>query len=382
MSSSSGGGRWAWAEVDLAAIAHNVAVLRATAAPSEVWAVVKANGYGHGAAAVARAALEAGAAGLCVALVQEGVELREAGIGGRILVLSEQPPELLAAAIAHDLELTVYTAGQLADLAAAGARRHPVHLKIDTGMRRVGAPPAGAVVLAAAIAGADAVELVGVLTHLAQADEPDDPYTDGQLGAFATVLDELTDAGYPAPAVHTANSAGLLAHPSSRQSFVRAGIAVYGISPGPGVDALVEGLRPAMSLHARVSFVKRVRSGERLSYGLRHRFATDTSVATLPIGYADGVPRRLHAVGGEVLLGGVRRPIVGAITMDQLMVDCGDDHVEPGDHAVLIGAQGNECITAAEWAAKLDTIAYEIVCGISLRIERRSPPAGASSAGL
>jgi alanine racemase len=249
-------------------------------------------------------------------------------------------------------------------------------------MRRVGASPEDAVALAAAIARSDAAVLVGVLTHLALADEPDDDYTDGQLTQFASVLDDLAAAGHPAPAVHIANSAGLLAHPSARRSFVRAGIAVYGLSPGPGVDALTAALRPAMSLHARVSFVKRVRSGERLSYGLRHQFAVDTNVATLPIGYADGVPRRLHALGAEVLVGGVRRPIVGAITMDQLMVDCGDDHVEPGDAAVLIGAQGDERITAAEWAQRLDTIAYEIVCGISPRIERRYLPAGDGSPGL
>jgi alanine racemase len=377
-----GGGRWAWAEVDLGAIAHNVRVLRAAAAPSQVWVVVKANGYGHGAVAVAETALAAGAGGLCVALVQEGVELRNAGVGGRILVLSEQPADLLSVAVAHDLELTVYTAAQLADLAAGGARRHPVHLKIDTGMRRVGAPPERAVALAIAIAGSDAAELAGVLTHLALADEPDDPYTGDQLAAFAEVLDELAAAGHHAPEIHAANSAGLLAHPAARRSFVRAGIAVYGISPGPALDDLTRDLQPAMSLHAKVSFVKRVRSGQRLSYGLRHQFAADTSVATLPIGYADGVPRRLHTVGGDVLIGGVRRPIVGAITMDQMMVDCGDDHVEAGDEAVLIGRQGDERITAAEWAARLDTIAYEIVCGISQRVERRYRPGGAATADL
>ncbi len=375
-------GRWAWAEVDLGAIDHNVRVLRAAAAPSEVWVVVKANGYGHGAVAVAETALAAGAGGLCVALVQEGVELRNAGVGGRILVLSEQPAELLVAAIAHHLELTVYTTAQLADLAAGGGRRHPVHLKIDTGMHRVGAPPQEAVALATAISRSDAAELIGVLTHLALADEPDDPYTSDQLAAFAAVLADLAAAGHHPAEIHAANSAGLLAHPAARRSFVRAGIAVYGISPGRQVDELTRELRPAMSLHARVSFVKRVRSGERLSYGLRHQFAADTSVATLPIGYADGVPRRLHAMGGEVLIRGARRPIVGAITMDQMMVDCGDDRVEPGDEAVLIGSQGDERITAADWAERLDTIAYEIICGISQRVERRYRPGAAATPAL
>ncbi len=162
-----------------------------------------------------------------------------------------------------------------------------------------------------------------------------------------------------------------LAHSQSRASFVRSGIALYGVSPGSGVDHLSTGLRPAMSLRARVSFVKRVPAGTAVSYGLRHTLSAAANVATLPIGYADGVPRRLHAVGGEVLLGGRRRPIIGAITMDQLMVDCGDDPVAVGDEAVLIGEQGGERISATDWAGRLDTIGYEIICGISARIERR-----------
>lgn len=366
-----GTGRWAWAEVDLGAIAHNIETLRAAVAPSAVWAVVKANGYGHGAIPVARAALGAGAAGLCVALMQEGSELRAAGIGGRILVLSEQPPELLAQAVRDELELTVYTPAQLDALVAAGASDHPVHLKVDTGMHRVGANIRDAPALAAAIARCPATRLVGVLTHLAVADDPAHDYTAGQLAAFGRVLAELGAAGIVVEEIHTANSAGGLAHPAARASFVRAGIAVYGLSPGAGVDDLAAALRPALSLHARVSFVKRMPAGAGISYGLRHTLDAPANIATLPIGYADGVPRRLHAVGGEVLLGGKRRPIVGAITMDQLMVDCGDDPVAVGDHAVLIGEQGGERITATDWADRLDTIAYEIVCGISARIERR-----------
>ncbi|MEO5723027.1 MAG: alanine racemase, partial [Ilumatobacteraceae bacterium] len=280
--------RWAWAEVDLDAITHNVHTLRAAVAPSEVWAVVKANGYGHGAVPVARAALAAGASGLCVALVEEGLELRSAGVESRVLVLSEQPPELLAEAVAGGLELTVYSTAQLAQIAAAGAHLHPVHLKIDTGMRRVGVRPSEALDLAEAIASSDAVQLAGVLTHLAVADDPDDPYTAGQLAQFNSIIVELGNAGHHPPAVHAANSAGGLAHHLSRLSMVRAGIAVYGISPGRGVDAYTSELRPAMSLVARVAHVKRVRTGERLSYGLRHQFAADTTVATLPLGYADG----------------------------------------------------------------------------------------------
>lgn len=370
--------RWAWAEVSSAAIEHNVQAMARLVAPAQVWAVVKADGYGHGALLAARAALDGGAGGLCVALVQEGVRLRDAGIDAPVLVLSEQPSEQVALAVQHGLQLTVYSTEQLEVIAEHGGRGHPVHLKVDTGMRRVGAQADDVVRIADAIAASPAVRLEGVFTHLAVADEPGDPYNDRQLDLFEVVVARLAAAGHHPTLVHAANSAGALAHPRARLSMVRAGIAIYGIAPGNGVASQVRslGLRPALSLYAKVSHVKRVAAGERISYGLRHTFERDTTVATLPLGYADGVPRRLHAVDGSVLIGGVRRHIVGVVTMDQLMVDCGDDLVEVGDDAVLIGHQiGRDGvmvqITADEWADRLDTIAYEIVCGISARIERR-----------
>ena len=391
--------RWAWIEIDDAAIAHNVAVLRQVATPSPLWAVVKANGYGHGAVVAARAALSAGAEGLCVALVQEGVELRAGGVTSPILVLTEQPPEELSDAVTAGLELTVYRRDYVAAVAAAarecGAQSPvPVHLKIDTGMRRVGVDPADAGSVAAAIAATPMTMLAGVFTHLAVADEPADLFSQIQLDRFDAALDSVLNGdgggagepygpGWPGgpdtsvagpPMIHAANSAGALAHPHARRSMVRAGIAIYGISPGHGVAELASHLRPALSLHARVSFVKRVAAGQRISYGLRHAFASDTTVATLPLGYADGVPRGLFAAGGSVLLGGRRRPIVGVVTMDQIMIDCGDDDVAIGDHAVLIGRQGDEMITAEEWADSLGTIGYEIVCGFSSRLERRPAP--------
>jgi len=365
--------RWAWAEVSASAIEHNVRALVRDVAPAALWAVVKANGYGHGAVLAARAAEAGGASGLYVALVQEGVELRAAGVTLPILVLSEQPADQVALGVQHGLQLTVYSEAQLQHIVDAGGRDHPVHLKIDTGMRRVGAAPVDAVRLARAIEDSPSARLAGVFTHLAMADEPDDPFTAAQLGRFHDVLDQLDAAGLRPPMVHAANSAGAIAHPEARHTMVRAGIAIYGISPGPGVDQLVArlALRPAMSLHARVSHVQRVAPGDRVSYGLRHTFATAATVATLPIGYADGVPRRLFAGGGEVLIGGRRRRIVGVVTMDQLMVDCGDDAVQVGDHAVLIGSQGDQTVTATEWADRLGTIGYEIVCGVSARMERR-----------
>ena len=361
--------RWAWAEVDLAAIAHNVDVLRSLAAPSELWAVVKADGYGHGAVRVGRATLAAGATGLCVALTQEGIELRESGITAPVLVLSEQPADNAGAIIANDLTPTVYTVAAVRAFAEAvgnstAARPYPVHVKVDTGMHRVGVAPAD---LEALLHQLDQVSHLlrvdGIFTHLAVADDPANTYNARQLERFSSLMT-------PEVRTHAANSAGLLAHPAARRAMVRGGIAIYGISPGPGVDDLASDLRPALSLKAKVSFVKRLGAGDALSYGLRHTFSSATNVATVPLGYADGVPRRLFAVGGQVLIGGRRRMIVGAVTMDQLMVDCGDDEVEVGDEVVLIGRQHAEEITAAEWATRLDTIAYEIVCGISRRVPR------------
>jgi alanine racemase len=375
--------RWAWVDVDLGAVRHNVELLRSLVAPSEVWAVVKADGYGHGAVEVASAVLDAGAAGLCVALVQEGAALRRNGIVAPILVLSEQPPDQARAIVEHDLTPTVYTTGFIDALAeavvATGGSGRAVHLKVDTGMQRVGARPHDVAALVERIdRWSPTLVLGGVFTHLAVADEPADEFTAVQLQRFDAVLADLAVSGSARDVlVHAANSAGALAHAHARRSFVRAGIAVYGISPGHGVDDLCAGLRPALSLRSRVSFVKTVRAGTRISYGLRHTFERDTTVATVPIGYADGVPRRLSSTGAEVLIGGRRRPIVGVVTMDQLMVDCGPaGEVTVGDEVVLIGEQdgpdGPQRVRAEEWADRLGTIGYEIVCGIGTRVPRRS----------
>lgn len=361
------------AVIDLDAIAANVATLAAAAAPAAVWAVVKADGYGHGAVPVARAALAGGAAALCVALVSEGVELRRAGIDATVLVLAEPDAAQASATVTHGLTSVVYSPDYIDALGAAAraaSARVPVHLKIDTGMHRVGAPPSDAVALARRILAHPGLVLEGALTHLAVADEPDDPYTAGQLRQFDAALAALQAEGIVPPVVHTANSAGALAHPDARRSVVRCGIAVYGIVPGPGVTHLCSGLRPALRWTARVSYVRRLGAGERVSYGLRHTLGVDANIATVPVGYADGVPRRLHSVGGEVLIGGKRRPIVGVVTMDQLLADCGDDEVRTGDEVVLLGGQGRERVTPEEWGDRLGTIGYEIVCGIGRRVPR------------
>jgi alanine racemase len=361
--------RWAWAEINLAAVAHNVRVLGAMAAPSELWAVVKADGYGHGSVRVGQAALAAGAVGLCVALTQEGVELRAAGITAPILVLSEQPADNAAALIAHRLTPTVYTAAGVEVLAAAvapGEQPYPVHVKVDTGMHRVGVAPADLPALLQQLSSvSDRLRVDGIFTHLAVADDPTNAYNLRQLAHFESALPPHATAR-----THAANSAGLMAHPPARRDMVRGGIAIYGICPGVGVNELATELQPVLALKARVSFVKRLMKGDAISYGLRHTFESDANVATVPIGYADGVPRRLSSVGGQVLIGGKRRSIVGVVTMDQLMVDCGDDPVEIGHEVVLIGRQANDEITANDWANQLETIPYEIVCNINKRIPK------------
>ena len=367
------------AEVDLEAVRHNVRLLRKIVSPAAVCAVVKANGYGHGALEASVAALEAGATSLAVALVEEGVALREEGITARIIVLSEPPLDAMEAALQHDLEPAVYTLDGIQEalravLRAPGAPVWPVHLKVDTGMHRVGCSPDEALGLARAIHRRPELVLGSVFTHGAVEDEPDNDFTRRQLAVFDEIVGLIGAEQIPVPFTHMANSAGAIAHPAARHDLVRCGIAIYGLAPSPAVDALVPepGLRPAMTLRSQVSFVKVVAAGEGVSYGLRHTFDQDTVVATVPIGYADGVRRNLGLAGGEVLIGGRRRPVVGVVTMDQLMVAC-DDTVHVGDDVVLIGDQGDERVTATEWADRLGTISYEIVCGISARVPRVYP---------
>ena len=337
-----------------------------------VCAVVKADGYGHGAIDVGRAAIDGGASWLAVAFVDEGVELRDAGIDVPILVLSEPRPHEMAAARAHDLRVTLYTARGIEAAAdvATGGEPWPVHLKVNTGMNRVGAAPDEVVGLAGAIDAAPGLELEGFWTHCAVADEPGNDFTEEQLRRFQASVDALADAGARPSLLHAANSAAAMRVPAARFDLVRVGIAAYGLDPAPALAGMLD-LRPALGLRAEVTHVKRVAAGERVSYGLRYMFTKDANVATVPLGYADGVPRRLSSVGGEVLIGGRRHPMAGVVTMDQFMVDCGDAPVAVGDEVVLIGRQGDECITADDWAARLDTIGYEIVCGIGPRVPRR-----------
>jgi alanine racemase len=363
-----------WAEIDLAAVRANVETLRELCAPSAVLAVVKADGYGHGAVPVARAAIEAGAQALGVALVEEGIELRDAGIDTPILVLSEPVPDAAASVVAFGLTPVVYTLAGIDALAKAVADRGEherlgVHLKVDTGMNRVGCDPDDAVELASQVFDRPELELAGVCTHLAVADEPGHPYTREQLTRFDAVLDELRTRGLPTGTVHACNTAGAIEWPAARFDLVRVGIGCYGIAPADALERRVV-LQPVMAVKARVSHVKDAPAGASVSYGLRYTTTRATRIATVPIGYADGVPRELPQRGGTALVRGQRCAMAGTVTMDQLMLDVGDLPVEVGDEVVLIGRQGDEEITAADWARAMDTIPYTIVCGIGPRVPR------------
>jgi len=368
--------RPAWAEVDLAALRHNVEVLRRIASPAAVCAVVKADGYGHGSVAVARAAVEAGAAGLAVALVEEGVVLRDAGIHAPILLLSEPPAAAGAASevVAQRLTPTVYTAEGIEAFGAAAAsigRPLGVQLKVDTGMHRVGADPATAVELARRVHEHPHLELEAVWTHFAVADDAaQEEVTARQQQRFADACAAIEAAGVPVPVRHAANAAGTL-YAGAHLDVVRPGIAAYGYDPDPSRPN--PDLRPVLSLKAEVSFCKVLEAGERLSYGLRYEVRQRSMIATVPLGYADGVPRRLGETGACVLIGGRRRPIAGTVTMDQILVDCGPPEeagVARGDEVVLLGRQGDDEITADDWAERLGTISYEILCGIGPRVPR------------
>jgi alanine racemase len=366
------------AVIDLDAVRHNVRTLLATAGRAQLCVVVKANGYGHGAVPVAVAALEAGATHLAISSVKEGRELRHAGIASPILLFSEPPTPAIGEVA--DLRLTppLYTEAFAAAYAEEGWRRGidlPVHLAFDTGMGRVGVEPArwsSFLDHLAPLLGSG-IEVTGTWSHLARADEPDDDATARQLDGFAEVRALLADRGIGPGIVHIANSAGTLLHDDARGDrvgMVRAGIAVYGLSPDvTHVDAVAHGLRPALSLTTAVAFVKPVSEATPISYGHRWCAPSDGWIATLPIGYADGVPRRLTGEF-ELLIGGRRRPVVGTVTMDMIHVWFDDAPPALGDEAVLIGRQGTEQIRIEDWARTVGTITYEITCQLTSRVPR------------
>ncbi len=351
------------AEVDLGAIRHNIGQFASLVAPAKVCAVVKADGYGHGDVPVAEAALEAGAACLAVALVEEGVRLRDAGVEAPILVLSEPVTTDAAEIVRWNLTPTVYRTEFVRALASVATDPIDVHVKIDTGMHRVGAAPGALRGLVDAIGTGTPLRLGGVWTHFAVADEDPD-FTHHQIALFREVVN-----GVAVP-LHLANTAGSVLYPEARGDLVRVGLGTYGLHPCPDTRQVIE-LRPAMRVVSKVVHLQRLPEGARPSYGRRRPLPEEATVATVPIGYADGMPRRLSGQGGEVLIGGRRHPLAGTVTMDQIMVDVGDHPVSIGDEVVLIGRQGEEEIGADDWAEKVDTISYEIVCDIGPRVPRK-----------
>lgn len=361
-----------WAEVDLDAILHNVKALRQAAPGAELMAVVKADGYGHGAVPVAQTALEAGATWLGVATLEEGVDLRKAGLTAPILIMGFIPASQADTVVLYDLRPTVFhldLAQALAQWGRALMRSVPVHMKIDTGMGRVGVQPEGALAFARELSALPQIELEGVFTHMAVADDPANPYTAEQLSRFQDALTHLRDAGITPRIRHAANSAGILAHPATHFDLVRAGIALYGQPPDPAVTWSVE-LKAALTWKTRISFVKAVSPGTSVSYGRTYHAAAPERIASLPVGYADGYSRHLTN-RGHVLIGGQRCPIVGRVCMDQTMVRLPEAvEAKVGDEAVLIGRQGEQEITASEMAGIIGTINYEITCSVSKRVPR------------
>ncbi|GAA4922639.1 alanine racemase [Actinoplanes utahensis] len=348
--------------VDLDAIRDNVAMLRARAS-AEVLVAVKADGYGHGMVPAARAALAGGATWLGVATLDEALSLRRSGIGAPVLAWLLSPGLPLHEGVAAGIDLSAGTPGLIDELVTAARQAGGparVHLKLDTGLARGGAPAAGWPALFEAAAKAEAggdLEVVGVWSHFACADEPGHESVDRQLAAFQEGLTMAAGHGIVPRLRHIANSAALLTRPDAHFDLVRAGIAAYGLSP---IAGQTYGLRPAMTARARVMMTKRVPAGQGVSYGLTYTTADETTLAVVPLGYGDGVPRHASSVG-PVRIGGVTARIAGRVCMDQVVVDVGDEPVVAGDVAVLFGPGDDGEPTADAWAAATGTINYEIV---------------------
>jgi alanine racemase len=360
-----------WAEIDLGALRHNVALLRSRAGGAELMGVVKGYAYGHGNPASAKAMLEAGATRLGVARVAEGIHLRESGISAPIHVFTEPPPEAVATIIDLALTPTVYTLSFARALSAAADHRVasvPIHVKLDTGMHRVGIPADETLEAIRELRVLPGLEIEGIWSHLAVADIPDHPFTRLQLDRFNELSDSIEGAGVKLRFRHLANSAAVLSLPASHFDLVRCGVACYGLWPGPAFVGTVD-LRPVLALRARVNLAKWVSAGERLSYGLNYELTRPGRVLTVPVGYADGYDRRLSN-RGEILLQGRRYPVSGTVCMDQFMVDAGDASIKEGDIATLIGSDGDERISAEEIAGQIDTINYEVTARIPSRVPR------------
>ena len=360
-----------WVEVDLEAIRHNVRTLCAQASGAEVMGVVKGYAYGHGNPQSALAMIEGGATRLGVARVAEGLHLRDAGIEVPIHVFTEPPPSGAAAMIDASLTPTVYTeafARVLSDVAVSKSSRVPVHVKLDTGMHRVGLPAGDVASAVRTMTGLPGLEIEGAWSHLAVADVKDHPFTRSQLDLFTRLIEEIESSGVQLRYKHLANSAATMSDPDTHFDLVRCGIAAYGLWPSNDLLGTLD-LRPALALKARVNMTKMVEAGDGISYGLRYSVADRSRIVTITAGYADGYDRRLSG-RADVLIGGVRYRVSGAVCMDQFMVDVGSDDIEVGTVATLIGPDGRDRVSAEELAINIGTINYEVTTRIPSRVPR------------
>lgn len=359
------------ATISFDALEHNIKTLSQLIKPSRLAVAVKSNAYGHGIVPVSQHLEEIGVEMLCVATAEEALLLRRNGVTTTILLLSEPPRDAIGPCYLNDITFTVYSIDTINIIAAFANPEHKahVHLKVDTGMNRVGVRSQESLTYARHISQKESIYFEGIYTHFATADDSRHPGLSSQLERFEKVLDEIEIVGLTPPIIHAANSAAAIRVSSARFNMCRVGIAAFGIYPEPRNADIVD-LRPVMSLTTEVSFIKEISAGDAVSYGARYVAEHPTQIATLPIGYGDGVPRNLGINGGSVLIHSVKCPIVGNVTMDQMMVDVGNLSVNVGDRVTLWGSDGNLSISPVEWADLTGTISYEILCGLSERVER------------
>ncbi|WP_297568226.1 alanine racemase [uncultured Anaerovibrio sp.] len=362
--------RGVWAEIDLQALEDNINNIKSCIKNNAKWcAVVKADGYGHGAIAVARKAVEQGATYLAVAVLSEAIILREAGFTTPILILGATPNEQAGELVDYDITQAVFTIEQAKAISAQATKRNKqakVHLKIDTGMHRIGVQPESAGDFAKGISVMPGIELEGVFSHFAMADAEDKTYANKQLAAFKQAISNIEAVGVTIPIKHIANSAAILEMPEAHFDMVRAGIILYGLWPSPEVKQNIK-LKPLMKVCAKVAYLKNLAKGEPVSYGCTWRSTRDSIIGTLPVGYADGYTRMLSG-RAQVEYKGQRAPIVGRICMDQCMVDLTDiDGIRQGDAVTLYGSEN---LTVDEVAAWLGTINYELPCMLNRRVPR------------
>ena len=380
------GYRNTWAEISLDAIEHNTRwFLGQLAAPTRMMAVVKADGYGHGAVEVARTAIGAGAGMLGVAFLDEAVQLREAGITSPILLLGYTPPQSVEAAIRHNVTLTVFTDDvmkEIIECAERLKRKARIHLKIDTGMSRVGVTSEEeALSLAMKAKASSFVVVEGIFTHFADADNEDATFTELQFERFIQVIRSLEEQGITFPIRHCCNSAGTLRYPHMHLDMVRVGISLYGLSPSPAMSERVKPLRQAMQFRTRVAALKRLSPNTPIGYGCTYTTECDSLIATIPVGYADGLPRLLSN-RGCALIRGRKVPLVGNVCMDQVMLDVTDvPGIEAGEEVVLFGQSAGIVLSADDLASLTGTIGYEIVCQVGKRVPRIYMNAGTYVSG-